>query len=98
MLFCFLSNIIYFETIFDYDVTMKNIDNCLRDSILVGFSHNIMEVEPLFRCSYFQVVTSIMRHIRSGRVSCYTSLYVCCTFCDVGGTVLPHLLMGENVP
>ena len=39
-----------------------------------------------------------MSHIRSGYVSCYTSLYVCCTFCAVGATVLTHLLMSKTVP
>ena len=98
VLFLFLSNILYFKTRFYHDVTMQHIDNCLVDSILVGSEYKMMGVEPLFRFSYFQVVTSIMIQIRSGSVSCYTSLYVCCTFCDVGGTVLPHFLMGDTVP
>ena len=95
--FLFLSTILYFDTRFDYDFTMQDIDTCLEDSILVGYAYKMMGVEPLFRFSYFQVVTSIMSQIRSGSVSYYTSLYVCCTFCAVGDILLHHLLMGETV-
>ena len=98
VLFSFLSTILYFDTRFDYDFTMQDIDTCLEDSILVGYAYKMMGVEPLFRFSYFQVVTSIMSQIRSGSFSCYMSLYVCCKFCAVGGTVLPRLLMGDTGP
>ena len=47
VLFLFLSTILYFETIFDYDNTMQDIDNCLGDSILVGSEYKMMGVEPL---------------------------------------------------
>ena len=96
--FSFFSTILYFETGFDYDVTMQDIDKRLGDSILVCYVYKIMGVELLFSFSYFQVVTSIMSQIRSGYVSCYTSIYVCCTFCAVGVIVLPHLLMGKTLP
>ena len=57
VLFSFLSTILYFETIFDYDNTMQDIDNWLVDSILVGSSYKMVGIEPLFRFSYFQVVS-----------------------------------------
>ena len=65
---------------------------------MVGSAYKMIGVEPLFRLSYFQLVSLIMIQIRSGSVSSYTSPYVCCTFCAVGGTVLPHLLLGETFP
>ena len=40
--FSFISTILYFETIFDYAVTMPDIDNCLGDSVLVGSSYKMM--------------------------------------------------------
>ena len=58
----------------------------------------MMGVEPLFRLSYFQVVSWIMIQIRSGSVSCCMSLHICCTFCAVGVTVLNHLLLDKTVP
>ena len=97
VLFSCLSTILYFETIFDYDVTMQDINNCLGDYILLVSAYKMMGVDTIFRFSYFQVVMSITSQIRFGYVYCYTSLYVCCTFCAVGGTVLPHLLMFETV-
>ena len=36
VLFSFLSTILYFETRFDYEDTMQDIDNWLGDSILIG--------------------------------------------------------------
>ena len=78
--------------------SLQDIDNWLGYSILVGSAYKIIGVWPLFRFSDFQVVLWILRQNWSGSVSCYTSIYVCCTFCAVGGTVFPQLLMGENVP
>ena len=98
VLFLIISTILSFETRFGIHNTMQYIDNWLGDSILVGSAYKIIWVEPLFRLSYFQLVSLIMIQIRSGSVSSYTSPYVCCTFCAVGGTVLPHLLMGNTVP
>ena len=60
VLFSFISTILYFDTRLYYDVTMQDINNCLGYSILVGSTYNMIRVEPLFRFSYFQVVTSIM--------------------------------------
>ena len=77
---------------------MQDINNWLGDYILVGSAYKMIGVEPLFRFSYFQVVSLITSQIRSGSVSCYMSFYVCCTFCAVGGKVLPNLLMRETVP
>ena len=57
MFFSFLSTILYLETSFDYDDTMQDIDNWLGDSILIGPAYNMIGVEPLFRFSYFQVVS-----------------------------------------
>ena len=98
VLFLFLSNILYFYNRFYFAITLQDIDNCLGDSILLGSVYKMMGVEPLFRFIYFQVVTSILSQIRSCSVSCYMWLYVCSTFFAVVGTVLPHLLMGKNVP
>ena len=42
-----LSTILYFETIFDYDDTMNDINNRLGDSILVGSAYKMIGVEPL---------------------------------------------------
>ena len=56
VLFSFLSNILYFETRFDYENNMQDINNWLGDSILVGSAYNMIGVEPLFRFRYFQVV------------------------------------------
>ena len=98
VVFLFLSTVLYFNTIFDYDITMQYINNCLGDSILVGSAYNMMGVEPIFSFTYFQLVTSIISQIRSGSVSCYTSLNFRCTFCAVCGRVLPHLMMGKTIP
>ena len=57
VLFSFLSNILYFETRFDYSNTMQDIDNCLGDYRIVGSAYKMMGVEPIFRFSYFQVVS-----------------------------------------
>ena len=57
VLFLFLSTSIYLDTRFDYDDTMQDIDKWLGDSILVGSAYKMIQVEPLFRFSYFQVVS-----------------------------------------
>ena len=59
VLFSFLSNILYFETIFDYDDTMKDTDNWLGDSILIGYAYKISidTGRTYFRFSYFLVVS-----------------------------------------
>ena len=69
LFFSFLLTILSFDTIFDYDITMQDIDTCLGDSILVVSVYEVMGVEYLFTFSYFQAVTSIMSHIRYGSVS-----------------------------
>ena len=56
-LFSSLSTILYFDTIFDFNDTMQDIDNCLGDYIIVVSAYKMMGVERLFRFSYFQVVS-----------------------------------------
>ena len=53
VLFSFLSAIICFNTIFDYEDTMQDIDNWLGDYILVGSTYDMRGVEPVFRFIYF---------------------------------------------
>ena len=59
VLFLFLSTILYFETIFDYDDTIQDIDNWLVDSILIGSAYKITfyRVRTSFRFSYFHIVS-----------------------------------------
>ena len=44
VLFSFLSTILYFETSFDYDDNMQDIDNWLGDFILVCYAYKIIGV------------------------------------------------------
>ena len=57
VLFSFLSTIFCFETRFDYGNTMQDIDKWLGDYRLVGSAYNMIGVEPIFRFSYFQLVS-----------------------------------------
>ena len=57
--FSFLSNILYFETIFDYDNTMQDINNWLGYSLLIGSAYKILidRGRTSFRLTYFQGVS-----------------------------------------
>ena len=57
VLLLFISTILYFETSFDYDDTMQDIDNWFGYSILVGSAYKMIGVEHLFRFSYFQLLS-----------------------------------------